>query len=118
MKDLKPQDDEMRFQEGFAILQRAVEKSFAERRDGEEPAASESDRLPKTAAEMDLLRAELTDRIQAAICADPRRCRKHRCRRLSRCRELEETRLLLEEQRALVQREREAAKGKGNGQNA
>jgi len=63
-------------------------------------------------AEGDLLRYEIAYKLQAFICPDPRRCAKHRCRRHMRCREFEELGRLLEEQRALVARERNAT-GKG-----
>ena len=63
---------------------------------------------PRTPAELDLFCAEVACKLQAAICANPRRCGIHRCRRLDRCRELEETMRLVQTQRARMAQERAA----------
>jgi hypothetical protein len=98
-------DEEISFAEAFAILKPVVEKALAERPPSPEPAPAWR---AETAAERDLFRAEMACRIQAVICSNPARCAKHACRRLRHCPELEDCQRLVEEQRALVARERAA----------
>jgi len=58
------------------------------------------------AAEKDLLRWELIQRVQPHLCGGPERCTHDRCRRARRCGELESLRPLTEAARATLSRER------------
>ncbi len=107
-KPKTPPEEEVGFDAGFANLRRALEEHFARLPPQDEAVAPKPVRL-ETAAERDLFRVEMAYRIQAVLCPDPGRCGKHRCRRLSRCQELEDIAPLVEEQRALVAKERAAA---------
>jgi hypothetical protein len=107
-KPKTPPEEEISFEAGFAALARAAEDRFARMPPREEAVAPNPIRRD-TAAERDLFRIEMAYRIQAVLCADPGRCAKHRCRRLSRCQELAEIAPMVEERRAQVAKERAAA---------
>ena len=105
-------EEEISFEAGFAALARAAEDRFARMPPREEAVAPNPVRRD-TAAERDLFCIEMAYRIQAVLCADPGRCAKHRCRRLSRCQELAEIAPMVEERRAQVAKERAAAVATG-----
>jgi hypothetical protein len=107
-KPKTPPEEEISFEAGFAALARAAEDRFA-RMPAREEAVAPNPVRRQTAAERDLFRIEMAYRIQAVLCADPGRCAKHRCRRLSRCQELAEIAPMVEERRAQVAKERAAA---------
>ena len=111
-KPKTPPEEEVSIDAGFAALRRAVEERFA-RMPPREEAVAPNPGHRQTAAEMDLFRIEMAYRIQAALCPDPGRCAKHRCRRHSRCQELAEIAPMVDEQRALVAKERAAAVATG-----
>jgi hypothetical protein len=58
------------------------------------------------AAEKDVARWELVEKLQPALCGGPKRCRQGRCRRARRCAELDRLRPMIEESRAALARER------------
>jgi hypothetical protein len=58
------------------------------------------------AAEKEVWRWELLERLQPAVCGGPERCRLGRCRRARRCAELERLKPMIEESRAVLARER------------
>jgi hypothetical protein len=103
-----PPEKEISVEAGFAALRRAVEERFARMPPQKEAVAPNPVRR-ETAAERDLFRIEMAYGIHAVLCADPGRCAKHRCRRLSRCQELADIAPMVEDQRALVAKERAAA---------
>jgi len=76
-------------QDGMAVARRVVGEMMADKRRAEEAADVRS----AVEAELDehLFRFELAYRLRARLCAAPRSCANHRCRRLGRCRELAKT---------------------------
>ncbi|HJZ45367.1 MAG TPA: hypothetical protein VJ233_16770 [Hyphomicrobiaceae bacterium] len=69
-----------------AAMQRAVAKALADKQaEAQAAAAPPADRDAET--DIHLFRFDLAYRLRARICAKPRRCANHRCRRLGRCRE-------------------------------
>ena len=93
----------------LASLKEAVENIFAQRPPQE--TTGPSPKYPQTAAENELFRAEMAYRLHGLLDCKPTACADHRCRRTRRCRELEETKAVLDRQRALVELERAAAQG-------
>jgi hypothetical protein len=108
LRKSKLQIDTADRQRAFADLRRMVERAAADRQRTPEAAAADIVSDQELAAERDLFHLEIAFKLQAFMCADPRRCAKSRCRRLGRCRELQETRRLLEEQRGRMARVRNA----------
>ncbi len=107
-KPKTPPEDEGSVDAALAQLKRAVEERFARLPPQDEAVAPKPARI-ETAAEKELFRIELAYRVQAVLCSDPGRCARHRCRRLARCQELADMAPMVEEQRALVAKERAAA---------
>lgn len=69
-----------------------------------EPSANKPGSL--IAAEKDLLRWELIERVQPHLCGGPEKCKHGRCRRARRCGELEGLKGEIEAARATLARER------------
>jgi hypothetical protein len=109
MRKPKSRRDEPGWPEGIAKVRRVVESIAANCPPTPEAAQRDGTCRAESFAEADLFRYEIAYKLQAFICADPRRCAKHRCRRQMRCRELAEIGRLLEETRTLVERERNPA---------
>jgi hypothetical protein len=57
---------------------------------------------PLIAAEKDVPRWELVERLQPAICGGPERCKLGRCRRARRCAELERLKPMIEDSRVAL----------------
>ena len=109
MRRPKLQSEEPGRQRAIAELRRDVERAAANHLPAPEAAGADIVSDEEATAERDLFHLEIAYKIQAVICADPRRCAKSRCRRLGSCRELEETRRLLEAQRGRTAKVRKTA---------
>jgi hypothetical protein len=106
--------DDSNFQDAFARLREGVTRVYAQR---PPPEATDKplQKAPETIEDPDLFRAEIAYRLQGLLGCEPKACSDHRCRRTGRCRELEESKALLDEVRARVERERAEAQGPAEG---